>query len=641
MSLEELMDVEVTSVSRQPQKASEAAAAVHVLTNEDIRRAGVTTIPDALRLVPGVQVARINANTWGISIRGFNSRFANKLLVMIDGRTIYTPLFSGVFWDRHDLVLEDIDRIEVVRGPGAALWGANAVNGVINIITRHSRETQGSYVQGTVGTVDHAIAEARQGGRIGEHTTFRAYAKGRLRDGGETEAGRDGADDLRSGLLGFRGDTELGRDAFKFQGQFQRSKSGELSEVALLEPPFGELRDIDSNSSGGYLLGSWTRELDAESSVSLQGFFDHQRFREVRVSERRSTFDLEFQHAFRPARRHEMLWGLGYRHTRDSIDSSFSVAFDPQSRNMDLWSGFAQNTFAVIEDELDLVLGAKLEHHDDTGFEFQPNARVLWHPAERHTVWASVARAVRTPSRAETDVRLNATTIPPGTPENPEPLPALIAFEGSDDARSERLIAYEIGYRTNPWNWLSLDTAAFYNRYSALRAVRQGDPRLETDPGPAHLVVPFVLDNSMKADTYGFEAAANLRLSADWRLQATYTLLKVDARVPSNLDPEQARQVEGASPQQQATLRSILDITDDVAFDTTLRYVDALPAFDTSAYTQLDARLAWRPTEHVELALTGRNLLRSSHREFGSEELFPARTTRAERAGLLTITARF
>lgn len=640
MSLEELMDVEVTVVSRQPQKASEAAAAVFVLTNEDIRRAGVTNIPDALRLVPGVEVARINANTWAISIRGFNSRFANKLLVMIDGRSIYTPLFSGVFWDRHDVMLADIDRIEVIRGPGAALWGANAVNGVINIITRDSRDTQGNFAEGTVGTVERGMAQLRHGGELGESTTYRAYAQGRLRDSGKTEDGRDGADEWTSGLIGFRSDTALGRDDLQLQGQFQRSNMGELADIAILTPPFSELREIDTNSSGGHLLGRWSRDLGVDSQLSLQGYFDHRRFRDSRIAERRSTFDLELQHSFRPAPRHEIVWGLGYRHTRDEIDNSFSVTFEPESRNIDLWSGFVQDTIAIVDNELDLVLGTKLEYNDYTGFEIQPNARALWRPLERHTFWASVSRAVRTPSRAENDVTLNSAVLPPSSPQNPQPLPALVSFRGSKDAESERLVAYELGYRTRPQDWISLDLTAFYNHYDNLRALEQQDTFFEADP-TSHLVVPLVLDNAMEADTYGFEVVSNIQLRPEWRLQATYALLQIDARVPDNIDPDQARQVEGASPQQQASLRSIWDVTRDVRFDATVRFVDALPAFDVDAYTQLDARLAWKPTDSLELAVVGRNLLRSDQREFGSENLFLARTTRAERGAFVTLSARF
>jgi iron complex outermembrane receptor protein len=380
MSLEQLMDVEVTSVSRRPQKASEAAAAVFVLTREDIRRAGVTSVPDALRLVPGVEVARISTNTWAISIRGFNSRFANKLLVMIDGRSVYTPLFSGVFWDHHDVLLEDVDRIEVVRGPGASLWGANAVNGVINIITRHTKDTQGTFARGTAGNVEQGIAEVRHGGRI-DAATYRLYAKGRIRESGETEAGANAGDDWKVGLVGFRGDTEAGADSFLLEGQYQWSEASERASVITLTPPFADTGNLDNNSNGGYLLGRWSRELSDESSLSVQGYYDHRQFDDVRLSERRDTFDLQLQHNFSPLPHHEVVWGAGYRLVTDGIDNTFSVSFDPESRTTHLFSSFVQDTFTLLEDELDLVVGTKLEHNDFTGFEVQPNARLLWRPA--------------------------------------------------------------------------------------------------------------------------------------------------------------------------------------------------------------------------------------------------------------------
>jgi len=629
LSIEDLMDIEVTSVSLRPERASEAAAAIFVLTRDDIRRAGVTNVPDALRLAPGVEVAQINASNWAISIRGSNSRFSNKLLVLIDGRSIYTPLFSGVSWADNQVFLEDIERIEVIRGPGATLWGANAVNGVINIITRPAQETQGSFARVSGGNNGFAMAEARQGVMLDENSALRIYAQGMTVDSGQTETGQDAEDAWRSKLVGFRSDTSIAQGNFLLEGDYQENDAGDLVDVASLTPPFSSTQKNDIESSGGYIMGRWTQQFAGFGDVSLQSWLDHREYDDTRFSEQRTTVDLQLQHSFDIDSDNAIIWGLGYRRVADDVGGSFTATLTPVSRTTELWSGFVQDTITLIDDELDLVLGTKVEHNDYTGTEFQPNVRMLWRPFEGHTLWGAVSHAVRTPSRVENDIRANVATIPPFSPGNPTPFPVLVSFFGSDQAQSEKLTAYELGYRVQPAEWLSLDTAAYYNDYTNITSATTGTPFFVATPVP-HVVQPLTLNNDESMQTYGFETVATVQATADWRLQGTYSLLKIDGST-----------AQGQSPQQQATLRSLYNVTPDVMWDADLRYVDSLQSLGVNGYLQFDTRVAWRPMEDVELALTGRNLLGGSHFEFGAGELILTQAAAVERSIFLSLAVRF
>jgi len=632
MSIEDLMAIEVTSVSGRAEKASDAAAAVFVLTRDDIRRAGVTNVPDALRLAPGVEVAQINANSWAITIRGSNSRFSNKLLVLIDGRSIYTPLFSGVIWSGNDVFLDDVERIEVIRGPGATLWGANAVNGVINIITRPAEETQGTFARVTGGSGDFAMAEARQGVMLNENSALRIYAQRKTTGSGQTETGQDANDAWRNEFLGFRSDTAFSSADMMIAGEYQESRTDSLADVVSLTPPFLTTAPNSSTDSGGYVMGRWTQQFVDAGELSLQSWIEHRELDTNTISEKRTTVDVQIQHSFALNADHGIVWGLGYRRVADDIGESFSISFNPTSRTTGLWSGFVQDTISIVDGELDLVLGTKIEHNDYTGTEFQPNARLLWQPDDVQTFWGAVSHAVRTPSRVENDVRVNAAVVPPFTPDNPTPFPLLISFFGSDQVQAEQLTAYELGYRVQPASWVSVDTTAFYNDYSKIVSAAVGAPFLETTPAPTHLVLPVVVNNDAWMHVYGFESVATFQVTPDWRLQGTYGLLEIDSSDPS---------LEGTSPEQQATLRSIYNVTPDVDWDATLRYVDSLPGLGVSDYLTLDTRIAWRPREGVEIALTGRNLLGSSHIEFGSVGVFGETPAEVDRSVFLSLSVRF
>ncbi|HVR97059.1 MAG TPA: TonB-dependent receptor [Thermoanaerobaculia bacterium] len=628
LSLEELMDVQVTSVSKRAEPIYAAAAAVFVITQEDLRRSGVTSIPEALRMVPGLEVARIDANKWAVSARGFNGRFANKLLVLIDGRSVYTPLFSGVYWDVQDTLLEDIDRIEVIRGPGATLWGANAVNGVINIITRSARETQGGLLAAGGGSEERGFAALRYGGALGESSFYRLYAKAFERDGGERVTGEAGADDWSMRRGGFRLDSQLsGGGDWMVTGELYDGEAGETLTLQSLQAPLPRTVDSEEEVSGGYLLSRWQRALSETSELKVQLYYDRTERLAQFLDEDRDTFDVEVQHGFSPGRRHRLLWGLGFRRTADDLQGAEILSFSPTRRTDDLASGFLQDEITLRPDRLWLTLGSKVEHNDYTGLEVQPNLRAVWLARPHHTLWAAASRAVRTPSRAEDDLRLDAQVIPPGQLFPGSPVALLSSF-GSRDFRSEELLAWELGYRAGLSPGLFLDLATFYNVYDRLRSASLGEPFLQLAPRP-HLVVPVLVGNDLEGDTYGAELAADWRVSKRWRWSAAYTFLSVQLQQRSGAG-ELGLEGEGQSPQHQLFLRSSLDLARGVELDFALRYVDELEGLDVDRYATFDLRLGWRPRPDLELSLVGQNLLEDGHFEAVSE-VIPAHSTAVER----------
>jgi iron complex outermembrane recepter protein len=448
MSMEDLMNLQVTSVSKRTQKVADAAAAIFVITQDDIRRSGATSIPEALRLAPGLEVARIDQNKWAIGSRGFNGRFDNKLLVLIDGRSVYTPLFSGVYWNVQDVMLEDVDRIEVIRGPGATLWGANAVDGVINVITKKAKATQSAVVTAGAGTDERAAGGVRYGGKLGDNTYYRAYTK--YFDWGPSAypsgmTAHDGWDALRGG---FRADwTPAGANSLTVQGDVYRSRFDETLTVASLSAPYSNTFPNDGKYSGGNILGRWNHTSE-RSSMSLQMYYDNTTITDHSLfGDHQNILDLDFQHGFHVGDSQQIVWGLGYRSIRDKNESSFTVSLQPNQVTLNQFSTFLQDEISLVDNRLQITLGSKFERNEFTGFEIEPNARLLWNLTPNQSIWTAVSRAVRTPALTEEGLRLNSAVIPPGTPGNPSPLPAVIAVFGSKQCNSEDLLAYELGYR--------------------------------------------------------------------------------------------------------------------------------------------------------------------------------------------------
>ena len=614
LSLEELMEVEVTLAGRKQAPWFEAAAAAAVLTGDDLRRAGVTSVPEALRLLPGMQVAHVDANKWAVSARGFNGRFANKLLVLIDGRSVYTPTFSGVYWEVQDVVLADVERIEVIRGPGATLWGANAVNGVINIVTRSADETPGALLMAAFGDEERGSATVRYGGTTRTGDSWRAYAKLYDRDGFVDADGRATADDARLARVGGRIDGDLGGGAGTLQGDAYDGEAGQTFRFAGLQAPYLRLVDSDTQLRGGNLMGRWQRPLSATSDLALQVYYDRTEREDSLLCEQRDTWDADFQHrlAWRP--RQELVWGFGYRYTRNETVGSFAASLSPTSRGENLVSGFAQNETALAAGRVLLTAGTKFEHNDHTGFELQPSLRAWWEVRPRQALWASVARAVRTPSQADDDVRLNLLVSPPDSVFTFDPV--VSAAFGDPRMRSETLTAFEIGYRAQPATALLVDLAGFYNRYRDLRGARQGNFFREPEPEPTHLVLPFYNSNGLRGETHGFEAAVDWHLeAARWRLRLAYSYLHMDLRADRTAAME-TEDAAGESPEHQLSLWSSADLGAGWQIDGILRYVDGLPAQRIGAYTVADLRLGWQVSAGLELELVARNLLDAHHPEF-------------------------
>lgn len=599
LDIGELMKIPVTTLSRRAEPWWESAAAIHVITQEDIQRSGATSIPEALRMAPGLNVARIDSSRWAISSRGFNDFFANKLLVLMDGRSVYTPLFSGVFWDVQDTLLEDIDRIEVIRGPGASLWGANAVNGIINIITKSSRETQGTLITAGAGSEEVGFGSVRYGGKISDEAYYKAYVKYSNRDDSPTLTGMEGADEWDIWRGGVRTDWLPGENnTFTIQGD---AYSGSVGQEQLVFPPPTFFRVLQGRGrvAGANLLGSWKHEFSPDSDFILQIYYDRTE-REDRVhKEVRNTGDLDFQHSFAVGERNRVMWGFGYRLTEDDLgdgkDGTGAIRFSTKRQSDQLFSTFIQDEITLVEDRLKVTAGSKFEHNDYTEFEWQPSGRLAWTPTGNHTVWGSVSRAVRTPARFEHTV--DAWFVPP---------PARLI--GNGEYESEEVLAYELGYRIQPLKKLSFDLAAFYNEYDNLRTVEPF--------GSAGPITLYKLENAMEGESYGIEVAGNWNVTKAWRITAGYTLLQMQL----HSERPQDELLEGDSPQNQFHLRSYLDLPHRFQIDTALYYVDSLATRNVPSYTRWDVRLGWKPLQKhdLDLSLVVQNLLDPQHPEFGS-----------------------
>jgi iron complex outermembrane recepter protein len=614
LSIEDLMRIEITSVSRKAQKVSDAAAAVFVITQDDIRRSGVTSIPEALRMAPGLEVARIDVNKWAVTSRGFNNFLANKLLVLMDGRSVYQPIFAGVYWDLQDTLLEDIDRIEVIRGPGATLWGANAVNGVINIITKKAGETYGGLLAAGGGTDERGFGGVRYGAKVGEETFLRAYGKYFNRGAFRDMTGGKASDAWESGRGGFRMDSEFSPDSsLTLQGDLAQGHVDEKSESLVVDPPYSKTL-TGATFSTANLLTRWQRAFSETSDLSLQLYYDWSNRKAPDNREIRDTFDIDLQHRFALGSRNDIVWGLGYRYTRGEFSSDTLIALAPSTKADELYSGFVQDDILLFKDILRLILGSKFEHNDYTGVEIQPSGRLLWTPHTEHTFWGAVSRAVRTPSWGESYGRIPTNVIPPFTPGNPSPLPTVLTLVGTRDLQPEKLIAYELGYRFYPTKRFSLDVATFYNEYSDIIAGRFGAPQMESTPAP-HVVMPINGDNGMYGKTYGVELAADWRVLPWWRLQATYTYLHVALEVKEG-SLMALENLDGRGPRNQISVRSILDLTKSVELDAWVRYTDRIASLDLPSYTTFDLRLGWKPLPGIELSLVGQNLLDDEHQEF-------------------------
>lgn len=605
-SLKDLTDIEVTSVSKRTEKASEAAAAIFVITQEDIRKSGATSIPEVLRMVPGIQVARIDSNKWAITSRGFARDFANKLLVLIDGRSIYNPLFSGVIWDEQSTMLEDIERIEVIRGPGATLWGANAVNGVINIITKSAESTQGTLAIGGYGNTERAFGKYRYGGKVGDNNFYRTYAEHIGSEDYLSAAKTEKEDHWHANRAGFKVEHKAGTsDNLTVQGDvYEGDRNEPFDNLPSLTFPYTTSQQDTHKFNGGNLLAKYTKQFSEKSTADLQIYYDYTNRQLQLFGQKIGTLDLDFQHSYIVNSVHELIWGLGYRNINFDLERSLYIdlAAANLQNNKSLYSSFVQDKITLIPLELYLTLGSKFEKNDYTNFEIQPNVRLLWLPSEKQTVWASIARAVRTPSYFEAYVHQLAQGTPFG----------YLGLIGNQDFESEKLTAYEIGYRIQPKDNLSLDFSTFYNDYDELRSFELGAP---IPP----IALAYYTDNLAYGRTYGFETSGKWQPTKKLTLSATYSYLNLDVKYKSgSTDIISAALDYSNAPHNMFNIRSSYEITDNLEINNALYYNGNLPGIGVNKYYRLDAGITWKPMDSVELSLTGQNLLDDSHQEFSA-----------------------
>ncbi|PIE63355.1 MAG: TonB-dependent receptor [Desulfobacter postgatei] len=634
-SIEELMEIKVTSVSKKSQRLSDSAAAIFVITREEIRRSGVTSIPEALRMAPGVNVARIDANKWAVNCRGFNSRFSPSLQVLVDGRSVYTPSFSGVYWEVTDVLLGDVDRIEVIRGPGATIWGSNAVNGVINIITRRANDTQGGFLQASAGSKEKNMVAARYGGTMGKDRFWRIYAKHRARDDFQYLSGENAGDDWQINQAGFRIDAQLSlTDNFTLQGDIY---DGHIHQNLYIysqninynhtPPDYMDEFPVKTDVSGGNIMGRWTKVLSGTSEMSVQIYYDAMYRSEDILNEDRKNVDVEFQHHFGLGFKNDIIWELRLRHSSDDYSGSKVADVDPVRTSDLLYSAFIQDEISLLGDEIKLTIGSKFEHNDYTGLEIQPSTRLLWAPGEHHRLWAAVSRATRIPSRVEANALVYLCgKVQPKSPRN-NPSPLYRRFVNNEDQAAETLWAWEAGYRFFPQQNLSIDLALFFNDYQNLRIYSPQDSNYDV-----------VLSNMSNARSWGAEIAVDLTTSRKTQWTLAYSLTYHD------YDNDQDFEIDYGFTKHLVSLRGRFDLTENLTLDAWFRYVGKTQAnfvfsdtliYEIDDYANLDLRLGWKIRPDLEFFLTGQNLLQDRHLEFVQEAFsYAVEVPRSVYAGL-------
>lgn len=613
LSIEELMQVEVVTASKKAQAIRDVPASVYVITAEDIHRMGATTIPEVLRLVPGVHVGLIDANKWAVAVRGFNGRYSNKLLVLIDGRSVYTPFFSGVYWDAQPLpFMDDIERIEVIRGPGASLWGANAVNGVINIITKPAKDTQGTLWVSGSGGEEKAFGGLRVGGRIGDNGYYRAYTLYYEHD--NLEEDRVHAPNNDSWLVrrsGFRADWNRSpNENFILHGEVYSGRASQRLRLPDPTIPGDRIADDRYTLTGYYLMGTWNRQREtAEDTLHI--YYTHEARSPIELTEFRDTMDVSWQQRVQPRAGHDLLWGIEYKRTQDKTSGRY-MRLTPPSRIDRVFGAFVQDDI-TLNDRTRLTIGSKFENNSYTAWEIQPNLRLLWKPGERSVWWSAVSHAVRMPTRAERAVAIDA--YYEGMVSG---LPLFSRIYGSPDFRSERVTAYELGYRCQPHPRLWLDISAFYNVYRNLRSFEPADPFLENDPAP-HLVLPVYMGNKLHGRTYGFEVSTRWNVTDFWTLKLGYANITYrlqhdpDSKDPFNFHSDSTSN----TPRHQINISSHLNLPGSWHLDAYLFVVDRLYGMDfISGYYRLDVSLGWHITKDIQFNLTLQNLLKRNMREF-------------------------
>jgi len=608
-TLEDLMKIQITSASRKEQRVGDTPAAVFVLTQDDIRRSGMTTIPDLLRLAPGVEVAQINSNKWAVSVRGFNALYANKLLVLVDGRSVYNRIFSGVLWDAEDLMLDDIDRIEVIRGPGAAMWGANAVNGVINIITKTAADTQGGLVRvdagrsGTQGAV-------RYGGTVGA-ASYRLYSQWTGRDQSLTAPDRRANDASHSVTTGFRADWNAQPGAFMFQGDFTAGQARALwpnfdPQTAAREP----IANDPSDMQGGHLLGRWTRTRPSGASLQIQSFLDIAARQEPVGIYDRHAFDVDAQYHTALGAHQDLVAGGGYRFIEEGFKGHVGFSLTPNQSHSSFFSAFLQDEIALFRNRLAVTLGSQVQYDSDSGGGLQPTVRVMWKALPRQRLWAAMSRALRTPSLEERGFRVDYPPVPTAIG-----LPLLVTALGNPAMKTETVIDVEAGYRFEVGTAGSIDVTGFVGRYDHLVTQEVSAPIVQFVPSP-QILAATQFGNQLQATTRGLELAGHWTPAPAWRLDGSYTAFHVTPQLgATSQDPNAARE-DGSAPHGQWQLRSAFSPITRATINVAIFHVGPLEQLKVDAYTRADLSAEWRFTSRLSAMAIGQNLLNAAHAEF-------------------------
>ena len=613
--IEDLMNIEVTSVSKKEQKMSQAAAAIFVITPEDIRRSGAKNIPDLLRMVPGMDVSQINANTWAVSARGFNDQFSNKLLVLIDGRAVYTPLLGGVNWDTQGVPLEDIDRIEVIRGPGATIWGANAVNGVINIVTKRAADTPGALITAGGGSEGQVEGTVQYGGTIKEKTNYRIFANYLNYGSLPAFGGGSGQDNLNLLHGGFRADSRISSsDSLTVQGDLYTGQEGAtIIHIFSVAPPVVGNLNVDNQLSGGNILGRWNHTFSSRSDTTFQFSYENYERTGPESDETRSTIDFDFNHHWALGSRQDVVWGAGYRRTWDQDVGTVDQAFNPPNTALQLFTFFAQDTVTLQPDRVFLTAGTKVENSYFTGFDLEPSARLAWTPFNWMTLWSAVSRAMRSPAQRDTSLNAALAVFPDPAGSN---TPVEVILFGNPKFQAEHVVAYEVGFRAQPNTRFSIDVSTFFNHYDHLSTLEPEPEIFEPSPAPARFVVPITFGNLMYGTTEGGELSANLKLTDRWTLSPGYAFLEMHLHTqPSSLDTTSVTEYQDSSPQHQVQLRSHVNLSHGLSWDASAYFVSELQVQGVAAYTRIDTQLRWQFAERGEFSLVGQNLLQDRHLE--------------------------
>ena len=624
-SLEDLMNIRVTSVSMKEQSLSRTASSVYVITQDDIRHSGATMVPDLLRMVPGVEVARINENTWAISIRGLNNRFSGQVLVLIDGRSVYSPAFTGVYWDQQTMPLENIERIEVIRGAGGTIWGANAMNGVINIITKSANDTHGGLASVTAGSQDRAQGLLQYGGTAGTGGSYRVY--GRYATNGDSPSlpGQPAVDDGHESQMGFRSDWNLSNhDKLTVEGDvLGASEAQTITTLFASQLPNSFTLNNRVLVANGNLLARWSHTFSNGSEATVQVYFDRVRRFDQGLNVQ-NTGDFDFHYHFQAGSRNDIVTGLGYRLTGQNFQDGYAITVGNGHRTDSLYSGFIQDEIRLSE-SASLTIGSKFEHNSYSGFEYEPSIQFAWSPTSAHTVWASASRAIQQPSWVYADIQWDA-----GSANVPGAGTAIVQISGNPELPASRVFDYELGYRTRLSEQISLDATVFYTDYNGIQTIEPETPFFTVNPAPPHLVLPYVVADFGSAKNYGVEASAHWDIAKWWRISPGFSYLQSKLGLDPGSNDSAFLASSGDSPKRQAQLRSNIKLPHHVEWDTSVYYVGSLAYGPVPAYTRLDSRFGWHIGRFVDVSITGQNLLSPRHAEFlNGVQVIPMETARA------------